>query len=129
MFLEVSPDIVCNIILKAREFHAKEEIHLPEEPPELTDDWYEQVLADYENDLSLQEVKAMIKDLEPIQQASLVALFWIGRGDFDVKEWRSALKEAKRNWNEYTAEYLLSRPLVADYLQEGLCQIGYNCEA
>lgn len=125
--LEINPEIVCNIILRAREFHAKEIVHIPQEPPEKTDDWYEQVLSDYADDDTLQELITNIKDLEPIQQATLVALLWVGRGDFDIKEWDQALAEAKRNWNEFTAEYLLTKPLVADYLEDALNQMGYPC--
>lgn len=125
--LEINPEIVCNIIQRAREFHAKEVVHIPEEPPEKTDDWYEQVLSDYAEDDTLQEVMSTIKDLEPIQQASIVALFWIGRGDFEVQEWNEALAEARRNWTDATAEYLLTKPMVADYLEEALNKMGFDC--
>ena len=55
--LELSLDKVCFIVLKAREFHAKEEVVIPEEPLSPTDDWALQILADQRDDPSYQELK------------------------------------------------------------------------
>ena len=66
--------------------------------------------------------------LYPItQQAELVALMWLGRDDYDMEEWETALRDASDRWNNRTAEYLLSKPLVAEYLTEGLYRHGYSC--
>jgi hypothetical protein len=126
--LNLNPEVICTIIYKAAEFHAKEAMVLPENAPEPSDDWYFQVLADFKDDLTFQELKAAINDLEPDQQATLVALMWLGRGDFDKEEWEEAYKEAMRNWNQRTADYLMLTPLVADYLKEGLNLLGYSCD-
>ena len=126
--LDVSPEIVCSIIAKARAFHAKEEVVIPEEPVNPSGDWAIQVLADHANDLTYQEVQETIDDLEPDQQVNLVALMWIGRGDFDASEWDAVLEQARDMWTSHTAAYLLSRPLVASYLEEGLASLGYSCE-
>lgn len=126
--LDLNPSIVCTIILKARAFHAKEAVVIPEVPSNPTDDWALQVLADHEDDLTFQELQTAIQDLEPDQQANLVALMWVGRGDFAAREWEAALAEADRNANSRTAEYLLATPNVADYLREGLAELGYDCE-
>jgi len=37
--LDLNPEIVCIIIAKAREFHAKEEVVIPEEPANPSGDW------------------------------------------------------------------------------------------
>jgi hypothetical protein len=125
--LDLNPEIVCAIIAKAREFHAKEAVVIPEEPGESSGDWARQVLADHEGDLTLQELVATINGLEPDQQINLVALMWIGRGDFDASEWDDALQQARDMWTPHTAEYLLARPLVADFLEEGLVSLDYAC--
>ncbi len=124
----VNPDTVCFLIMKAHEFHAKEDLMLPDTPFSLGDDWALQVLADHEDDPTYAEVKSTINDLEPDQQEALVALMWIGRGDFDVAEWGQALESAHDAWNARTADYLIATPLVADYLEEGLSLLGYSCE-
>lgn len=131
--LNVNPEIVCSIAQKAREFFGKEDVSIPEDEPneyprDTDDDWYYEVLGDYKNDLTFTEIKLAINDLEPDQQATLVALFWVGRGDFDAGEWDNACLEAQRVWNKRTAEYLLTKPLLADFLEDGLNQLGYSCE-
>mgnify|MGYP003951606875 FL=1 len=126
--LDLNPDIICTLIAKFKEFHAKEDIVIPESPDNPDDDWALQVLADHQDDLTFREVKTTIDDLEPDQEATLVALMWLGRGDFIEDEWADALAEATRSANGRTAEYLMSTPLVADYLAEGLYAFGHTCE-
>ncbi len=126
--LEVNPEIVCFIIDKAHEFHAKEQVVIPEQPDNPADDWALQVLADHEDDPVYLELKSTIDDLEPDQQETLVALMWLGRGDYTVEEWEAALEAAHELHNDRTAEYLIATPLVADYLEEGLNLLGYSCE-
>jgi hypothetical protein len=126
--LGVNPETVCFLITKAHEFHTKEEVVLPEEPFGPSDDWALQVLADHSDDPSYAELKNTINDLEPDQQVALVALMWLGRGDYDVAEWDQALATAGDAWNTRSAEYLIATPLVADYLEEGLALLGYSCE-
>lgn len=128
--LNINPDIVCEIILRAREFHSKEGVVIPEPPLSPADDWGLQALADHKDDPTYLEVKTAIDQLEPDQQVTLVALMWLGRDDFSIAEWKEALKLAKeRNSRDRrTAEYLLSIPFVADFLQEGLALHGYSCD-
>ncbi len=125
--LDINPEIVCCIIEKSREFQAKEEVVIPEGLHSPGDDWALQVLADHAGDLTYLEVTNLITDLEPIQQVTLVALMWLGRGDFELDEWESAIEQAKDSWTERTAEYLLATPLVSDYLTDGLDQLGHSC--
>lgn len=126
--LDINPETVCFIIAKAHEFHAKEEVVIPDTPLSPGDDWALQILADHDDDPTLQELQSVIDDLDPDQQVQLVALMWLGRGDFDIEEWNTALAEARSNRNARTASYLLGTPLVADYLQEGLSLHGYSCD-
>jgi len=126
--LDINPEIVCHVIEKAREFQAKESVVLPDSPSGSAEDWAMQALASHGDDLSYQEVRLLIEDLEPDQQISLVALMWVGRGVYDQQEWEEALTEARDQWNGRTAECLLATPLVADYLEEGLAQFGYSCD-
>ena len=125
---DVNPDTVCFMIDKAREFHGKEEVVLPDVPDSPSEDWGLQALADHVGDSTFQEFKSTFDNLEPDQQQSVVALFWIGRGDFDKEEWDEAFEEARVNWTDSTAEYLLAHPLLADYLSEGMELFDYRCD-
>jgi hypothetical protein len=124
--LDLNPDTVYFVIDKAREFHAKEEVVIPEDPVNSSGDWGAQVLADHIGDLGLAEVKGIIDDLDPDQQVCLVALMWLGRGDYEPDNWSEALNDAGESWNERTSDYLLATPLVADYLDEAMDQMGYT---
>lgn len=124
--LDVSTDIVRGIIDKAREFHAKEGVVIPERAGSPSDDWALQVLANHAGDYTYQELRNTINDLEPDQQTQLVALMWMGRGDFEEDEWEEAVNEAGESWNPRTAEYLIATPQLSDYLEEGLSMLGYH---
>lgn len=126
-FTAISPITVCFLIDKAHEFHAKEQVVIPEPDLSPADDWGRQILAHHSDDPTYQEFCAAVDDLEPDQQFALVALMWIGRGDFIPDQWDTAIAEARGRWTPRTAEYLLSTPLVADYLTEGLAQFDIDC--
>jgi len=123
--LGINPEEVRLIIQKAHQFHAKESVVIPEEGDSGGEDWAMQVLADHASDPAYQELKYEIDSLEPEQQANLTAMVWLGRGDYSADEWESALEDARGSWNPRTAEYLIGTPLVADYLEEALSELGY----
>jgi hypothetical protein len=128
--LNVRPETICFIIAKAREFQAKEEVVIPEIPSSPTEDWALQVLADHVDDFSLQEIRETVEDLDPDQQAELIALMWLGRGDYSIEEWDTAAEDALAHYEDHgnTTEYLLAHPMVSDDLEEGLIAHGYSCE-
>jgi hypothetical protein len=123
MLLEVNPDTVRFIIDRIRQFQVKEGVTIPDTSD---DDWAQQILADHANDPVVTEVRTAIGDLEPDQQVELVALTWLGRGDFGADEWEGARSQARESWNERTADYLIGTPLAADFLEEGLDQLGFG---
>lgn len=125
--LNLNPEIVCRLIERAHEFHAKDSVVIPEEETPSVDVAAER-LASYQGDPTFQEFKTVVDDLEPDQQVALIALMWVGRGDFDADEWNAAFHQAAGSRTRHTAEYLLATPLVADYLSEGLAAFGYSCE-
>ena len=128
--LEVDLEKVCFIIVKARELDVKVEVTEPDPGSNAADDDFRGVLEDYADDATQQELRAFLTALNTDEMANIVALTWLGRGDFDAKEWPSALKEAYRVQTEHGhgADYLLGTPLLADYLEEGLSQLGLSCE-
>lgn len=125
---EVAVDKVCRIIVKARQFDAKEDVVEEEYGSNPVDEGFRSVLASYDDDPVYQELKTFIDDLDTDEQCEVVALMWVGRGDFPREEWNEALAMARQEHNERTAEYLLGTPLVADYLEEGLAQFEWSCE-
>jgi hypothetical protein len=128
--LNVRLETICYIIAKAREFQAKEQVVIPDTPASPSEDWALQVLADHSDDYSLAEVRAMVEDLDADQQAELIALMWLGRGDYSLEEWDTATEEALAHYEDHgsTTQYLLAHPMVSDHLEEGLIAHGYSCE-
>ena len=123
--LNLNYGTICDILIKAKQFQVKEEVSFPE----MTDDMdASYVLADYADDLVYQEVVGAINNLRPDQQATLVALMYVGRGDYTVEEWREAFTFAEERWTEQTGEYLLSRPTMPDDIERGLDALGIACE-
>lgn len=126
--LDVNPEGVCRLIQLAREFHAQEAVTFPNEPDRPSDYWPTEILAAHPSDSSQDEFRSIVDDLDRDQQVQVVALLWLGRGDYDVAEWDDLLRDANDAWNERTADYLIAHPLLADYLTEGLDLLGYSCE-
>ena len=122
-------DTACFLISKAREFQAKEGVVIPETPLSPTDDWALQILADHKDDHCYQEFCDAVNDLEPDQQTTLVALMWIGRGDYAPEEWEEAYRDAIEQKTTSTAHYLITTPLVSDYLEEGLAYFQLFCSS
>ncbi|MGO4835197.1 DUF3775 domain-containing protein, partial [Rhizobiaceae sp. 2RAB30] len=77
-----------------------------------------------EENLTEEELRELIDDLNIDEAAELVALAWVGRGDYDAAEWADAVAEARQRGNKRTSSYLLGLPMLADYLEEGLEAIG-----
>ena len=121
--VELNTETIEFLIDKAHEFHSRDDVVFDDEPEIANEDWSRQVTADYGGDPYYQELRNVIDDLEPDQQVSLVALMWVGRGDFSADEWYDALAQAGERWTEHTADYLIGTALLADYLGEGLSQL------
>jgi hypothetical protein len=62
------------------------------------------------------------------EQIDLVTLAWLGRGDGDLDSWEELRSQAASEHNNRTASYLLGTPLLADYLEDALSQLGESCE-
>jgi uncharacterized protein DUF3775 len=116
------------IIVKAREYEA-EVPPVDEEPgSNPSDDGDREVLADTADNPTYQELVDAIDSLSEPQRIELLALAWLGRGDYGKEEWRAALTEARRVRDERETDYLVGTPLLASYLEEGLAQLGYSID-
>ncbi len=122
--LDIPTDKLGFIILKAREFDMKESDSDPDEGSNPTDDGNTDVLMDKSDDPVQEELLGAIRELPEDERLQLVALAWLGRGTYDLSEWRTALDTARSEHRKRTAEYLLGLPLLGDYLEDGLAMFG-----
>jgi Protein of unknown function (DUF3775) len=126
--LAISPEKVCYIIVKAREFDAKDVVTDPDDGSNPADDAMVSVLEDHRDDPVVQEIAAAIFSMTEDERVDLVTLTWLGRGDGSLEDWDELRAEAQRAHNNRTASYLLGIPLLPDYLEEGLAQFGHSCD-
>jgi uncharacterized protein DUF3775 len=130
--LTIGPDTVRNFVLKARAIGAELRDdyvdggeHEVEMDAEAHDIHHHDGLAEEEaQDLREEELRELIQDLNEDEAAELIALVWIGRGDYDAGDWHEALAEARSRGRKRLASYLLRLPMLAEWLEEGLEAIG-----
>jgi hypothetical protein len=125
--LTISPEKACYIVVKAREFDVKVEPAVSDPGSNPADDQTREILEDRPDDPTLQELTGAIEALNQDEVMDIVALTWIGRGDYVAAQWDEVRADAGERLNERVADYLTGIPLLADYLEEGLAQFGYSC--
>lgn len=133
--LGIAVEKVCEIIVRARAFDSQIPLGEKDDAPaafaaddEIDED---EVLERAEHVVEAPgyvELVDFIDSLNEDEQVTLVAMAWIGRGDYTADELDSAVEAAREAHNERTGEYLLGIPLISDYLEEALSQFGESCE-
>ena len=129
--LAISPEKVCFVVVKAREFDVKDVVTEPDTGSNPSDDKMISVLEDHGDDPVVEELTSFISSMSEDEQIDLVALAWLGRDDNTIDDWQALREEAARAHSSrttHTANYLLGTPLVSDYLEEGLSLFGLSCE-
>jgi hypothetical protein len=114
------------IIIKAREFDAKVEPVEADRGSNPTDDDEREVLEDYADDPTYIELVEAIEGLNEDELIELVALVWLGRGDYEAAEWGQAVEAAREAYNERTADYLVGTPNLSEELEEGLAKLDLS---
>ncbi|WP_421707750.1 DUF3775 domain-containing protein [Algihabitans sp.] len=148
--LEMDVDKVCFVVVKMREYEEEGLIRAETEDDEvdLDDDAEEELgaaggldgadedsdgdeeddpLESSSEDGILEELTTFIRNLDEEEQIELVALTWLGRGDYEADQWSEATEAAGERHNNRTAEYLIGIPLLPDYLEEGLAAFDLSC--
>jgi hypothetical protein len=129
--LTIAPDTVRLIVEKARtvsaavnEDYADGAEHEVEIDGEAHDTHHHDGLAEEETE-DQTELRQIVRELNVDEAAELIALTWIGRGDYDASEFADAVAEARQR-NYRPSRYLLGMPMLGDWLEEGLEAIGVS---
>jgi len=123
--LQISPRRVAHVILRAREIDAK--VGRWDFAGDTAD--ADTILEARRGDATADELRAFIERLNEDEQASLVAVMWIGRDTFEPEELAEAIQTARDEATTPTADYLLGVPLLPDYLEDGLEKLGISAGA
>ncbi len=126
--LATSLETLCYIIVKAREYDAKEGVVEPDPGSNPSDDKGVEILEDYAEDPTLEELSAAIDGLNDDQRVELLALTWLGRGDYTPEDWTTAMVEAGTVHDARETSYLIGLPNLGDLIEEGLAVLGYSCQ-
>jgi hypothetical protein len=125
--LTIPLETLAYIIEKAREFDAEVPSDA-EEGSNAADDDERQILLDTPDNPTAQELCSALDGLNVDEREELLALLWLGRGDYDAGNWSEALKQARQTRTASETAYLLGTPLLADYLEEGVSALGLSLE-
>ena len=130
--LRISVEKVCALIEAARELAGKEapttgdrttigddsRLRTIEEPEGVGED----------EDARRREVVEFIAALNVDEQTDLLALIWVGRGDYAVGDWHEAVAEAEARIARRDPDYLIGDPALPEYLGDGLEAFARSCD-
>jgi hypothetical protein len=126
--LALSLEKLAFIIEKAREFDVEVAPVNENGGAGGDDEEITEILDETRSNPTYQEFIGAVNSLNDDERDEIVALTWLGRGDFSKDEWRGAKAAAHERHNGREAAYLAGTPLLADYLEEAVSQLGYSLE-
>ncbi len=121
--LQTPLEQLAYIIEKAREYDAETAPVDSNSGSNPSDDNDVAILEATAGNPTRQELAAALDALNEDQKIEILALTWLGRGDFDPGEWRDALAQAGEIHNATETEYLIGTPLLADYLEDAIASL------
>lgn len=123
-----SSDNLAYIIAKAKEFDVLVDPVDEDSSSNASDDGGIDILDDTADNPVRAELLAAIRSLNLDERQELLALVWLGRGDYEVVEWNDALEIARERYNSHEPQYLLGTPLLGDYLEEALTKLEFTIQ-
>jgi hypothetical protein len=117
-------DTLAFIIEKAREFDAQVDEDDPDSGSNPADDRGVAILEDTTDNPIEEELAASLGSLNDDDLTKLLALLWVGRGDYDRSCWLEALRQAREAKNKRIVRYLIGTPMLGELLEEGLAEMG-----
>jgi hypothetical protein len=130
--LRISTDKVCEIIETARELAGK----VPSTAGDHTTTGDDSKLVTIEEpegngedeDARRRVIIEFIAGLNVEEQTDLLALIWLGRGDYALAEWDEAVAEAEARIAARDPDYMIGDAALPEYLGDGLEAFGKTCD-
>lgn len=125
--MNLSSDQIAEFVDHARAYDVSEGDTDPDSGSNPIDDGMTDTLQDGEDDLQELDLRGFVASMNDEQRAELIALVWVGRGDYEAEDWREAVAAAReRDGTGPADDYLLGIPDVGDLVAEGYAAIGGN---
>jgi hypothetical protein len=125
--LRISTDKVCDFIETAREVAGQ----VPPTTGDRTTSGDDSPLMTIEDnpaaDDRRRQMSEFIAGLNIDEQIDLLALIYVGRGDFEVSEWGAAVREANARIGDRDADYMIGDAALPEYLGTGLNAFDRGC--
>jgi hypothetical protein len=87
------------------------------------------LMTESPDDQTEEMLEAFIAEMNADEQASLVALAWVGRGEYGPEEWAEARRlAAEGDAGRDPTAYLMDMDNLADLLSEGVAAFGLSIE-
>ncbi len=122
----ISADKICAVIQMAREWGGTVEPTLHPQAKDLGDDNWSSAMQDTNPEVVEQDLAVFIDRLAPDEQADLLALSLVGRGDYAPEEWQEAQSAAEDSLGDNIHE-LLRQPLLASHLSAAMDAFDMDC--
>jgi len=124
--LGVSLETVATVVDLSRALQGKEET----DAEQVTEDANSEsaLLQETPDDMTEDALRQFIDELNEDEQASLIALAWIGRGDYGSEDWDEARSLAAERNQTDAAAYLMDMEMLGDLLAEGVAAFGLSIE-
>ena len=130
--LRISTDKVCAFIEAAREVAGK----VPSTAGDSTTTGDDSRLVTIEEpegigedeDARRGEMIEFVAGLNVEEQTDLLALIWLGRGDYELAEWDDAVAEAEARIAARDPDYMIGDAALPEYLGGGLEAFGRSCD-
>jgi hypothetical protein len=122
--LGIDRETLAYVVLKARAYDVLVPPDDPDDASDAGDDRFVDALEDEPDNPAGQELRAAIASLDVDARAALVALTWLGRGDYD--DWDEAISAARERAEGPASRYLMGIPLLGDLIEDGADKLGIN---
>lgn len=125
--LRISVDKVCQFLEAAREVAGKVPTTAGDRTSSGDDSPLKFMEEDGDQDPITQQMVEFVAGLNVEEQVDLLALIYLGRGDFGLAEWSDAVAAARDRIDAREADFMIGERALPEYLGEALEAFGKTC--
>jgi hypothetical protein len=126
--LRISSEKVCALIEAARELAGIVPSTAGDHTTTGDDSRLVTMEGDPDNNVRRREAIEFVAGLNVEEQTDLLALIWLGRGDYEIDDWDEAVAEAEARIAARDPDFMLGDSALPDYLGGGLEAFGVACD-